>query len=136
MSCTKSKSPTFSGGYTGLLRIDVGEIRFALGGSPFTVHIYIGENTKVGSVYNFSTPAHATGGPDGCENCRKQEQAAVIATNQVPITNALLLDIKNKDKSLDTLNPDEVEKYLKENLHWKVTKVCAFFPRLTRLRET
>jgi tyrosinase len=66
--------------------------KFALGGSPFTIHIYIGSghHTKVGTVYNFSTPAHATGGPDGCKNCRNQEDAAVLATSQVPITNALL----------------------------------------------
>jgi tyrosinase len=105
----------------------MGGNRFALGGSPFKVHIYIGKNTKVGSVYNFSAPAHATGGPDGCKNCRNQEEAAAVATSQVPITNALLLDIENKDKSLDTLHPDAVEKYLKDNLNWKVTKVCALF---------
>lgn len=95
--------------------------KFALGGAPFTILIFVGD-TKVGSVYNFSTPAHTTGGPDGCENCRNQEEAATLATSQVPITDALLRDVENKDKSLGTLKPEEVEKYLKEKLNWKVTK--------------
>ncbi|KZT38875.1 Di-copper centre-containing protein [Sistotremastrum suecicum HHB10207 ss-3] len=96
--------------------------RFALQGSPFSVHIYIGKDTRVGSIYNFSTPAHSTGTTDGCENCRIQEDAHTLATGQVPITHALLQDVQDDEKPLSSLNPDEVEAYLTQTLHWKVTK--------------
>jgi len=96
--------------------------RFALGGAPFTIHILIGKDVKVGSTYNFSTPIHTTGGPDGCGNCRRQEAIAAKSTGQVPITTALLRNIQDGENPLKSLKLHHVEPYLKANLHWKVTR--------------
>jgi tyrosinase len=95
--------------------------RFALGGSPFTIHIFIGEGMIVGNVYNFSAQSQIT--PEGCDNCLRQEEARTLSTGQVPITNALLHELEDDTKSLTTLEPEEVGKYLRGMLHWKVTKV-------------
>lgn len=97
--------------------------RFALRGLPFTVNIFIG-NTRVGQVYNFSTPLEAVDDSGrSCENCHKQQESQAIATGQVLITNALLKDIKDDGKPLESLRPAEVEAYLREHLVWTVTAV-------------
>jgi tyrosinase len=90
--------------------------RFALGGSPFTIHILIGEKSKVGSVYNFSTPPNSTGG-------HRQKASRALSKGQVHITNALLHDVGDDTKELKSLDPAEVTEYLKEKLRWKVTLV-------------
>ncbi|KZS90419.1 Di-copper centre-containing protein [Sistotremastrum niveocremeum HHB9708] len=97
--------------------------RFELGGQPFTIHIFIGKDTRVGSVYNFSTPADTTGGTEGCDNCRSQESNNKRSTGQVPIIGALIKDIADESKPLNSLEHVHVQEYLKETLHWKVTKV-------------
>jgi hypothetical protein len=60
---------------------------------------------------------------DGCENCGAQQRDSVLSTGQVPITNALIREIRDTHKPLDTLEPDVVEDYLRKNLNWKVVKV-------------
>ena len=90
--------------------------RFALGGSPFTIHILIGEKSKVGSVYNFSTPPNSTGG-------HRQKASRALSKGQVHITNALLHDVGDDTKELKSLDPAEVTEYLKEKLRWTVTLV-------------
>lgn len=99
--------------------------RFALEGDAFTVHIYIGKDKEVGIVYNFSARPEETGGPEGCGNCRSQQEDETLATGQVHITVPLLHDVEDSAVELGSLHPDHVEEYLKKNLHWKVTKVSA-----------
>ncbi|KZT32118.1 hypothetical protein SISSUDRAFT_1067183 [Sistotremastrum suecicum HHB10207 ss-3] len=97
--------------------------RFALGGQPFTVHIYIGQDTRVGTAHDFSIPVHTTGGADGCANCRAQKSHHALSTGQVPIIGALIKDVADESKYLNSLERDSVEEYLKTSLHRKVTKV-------------
>jgi hypothetical protein len=78
---------------------------------------------KVGSVYNFSTPVYTTGGPGGCENCRRQEESGALSKSQAHITRSLLREIEDQTKELRSLEPREVEAYLRERLLWKVTGV-------------
>ncbi|KZT35124.1 Di-copper centre-containing protein [Sistotremastrum suecicum HHB10207 ss-3] len=96
--------------------------RFALAGLSFTIHIYIGQDTCVGTLYNFSTPAHTTGVNDGCENCRRQESGHALCTGQVPITSSLLKYVADDGVPLSSMEPEQVEAYLKKNLTWTVTK--------------
>ncbi|KZS90427.1 Di-copper centre-containing protein [Sistotremastrum niveocremeum HHB9708] len=102
--------------------VNVAYERFALAGLSFTIHIYIGQNTCVGTLYNFSTPAHTTGVNDGCENCRRQESGHALCTGQVPITSSLLKYVADDGVPLSSMEPEQVEAYLKKNLTWKITK--------------
>ncbi|KZS90384.1 Di-copper centre-containing protein [Sistotremastrum niveocremeum HHB9708] len=97
--------------------------KFALGGDAFKVHIYVGKDKEVGTVYNFSARPDETGGPEGCGNCRSQQEDETLATGQVHITVPLLHDVEDSAIPLSSLHPDHVEEYLKKNLHWKVTKL-------------
>ncbi|KZT39063.1 Di-copper centre-containing protein [Sistotremastrum suecicum HHB10207 ss-3] len=94
--------------------------RFALGGEPFVIHILIGNN-KVGQVSNFSSPPAES----GCANCEVQQQARVVSTGQVPITDPLLSAVSDERIALYDLGPDSIGHYLKHgnNLNWKVTKI-------------
>ena len=87
------------------------------------MNIFIG-NTRAGQVYNFSTPLEAADdNTRSCKNCHKQQESQAIATGQVLITNALLKDIQDDGKPLESLRPAEVEAYLREHLVWTVTAV-------------
>src|SRR5271156_3493501 len=99
--------------------------RYALGGHPFKIHIYLGEH-EVGSVFNFSTPSAAIGRDDkGCINCQRQEESLVKSTGQVPITQALI-----KLPGVEATEHHSVRQYLIQHLRWKVTTVsCSFGPR-------
>lgn len=99
--------------------------RFALGGDAFKVHIYVGKDKEVGTVYNFSARPEETGGPEGCGNCRSQQEDETLATGQVHVTVPLLDAVQNSSIALSSLHPDHVEEYLKKHLHWKVTKVSV-----------
>ncbi|KZT39062.1 Di-copper centre-containing protein [Sistotremastrum suecicum HHB10207 ss-3] len=100
--------------------------RFALGGEPFTVHIYIGK-TKVGQVYNFSSSLRSINGSIACANCQEQQLSGAISTGQVPITAPLLHIAKQSPACLSTLERDHVKKFLLEDgsLSWKVTKLSG-----------
>lgn len=99
--------------------------RFALGGSGFTITIYVGDgpDSDVGSIFNFSTASSQTGLDHGCANCRQQEDSNALATGQVPISIVLLRDLLDPTKELSSLEPDDVAAYLKSHLHWSV-RVC------------
>ncbi|EPE28797.1 Di-copper centre-containing [Glarea lozoyensis ATCC 20868] len=130
--------------------------RWALGGHPFTIRVFLGEVTipkatdpngkqrlsasqlcnssnpgQVGIIYNFSSPVESRGtGVEGCTTCRKQKEATgsnrVLTTGQVVLTDHLVEWIRNKQKGkggvcLDDFTQASVGKWLKDNLHWRVT---------------
>ena len=114
--------------------------RFALGGYPYAIRVFLGDvpqtgsllfdqtPTQLGMVYNFSGPTEARGmGPEGCEYCDKQKAEQALSSGQVILTDYLVENIIKQETlrniPLRTLNPDEVIPYLKENLHWRVTDV-------------
>jgi len=105
--------------------------RFAINnGESFWIHFFVGpagepedymtNHNRVGSVYNFSAPYTET----GCENCKEQIHAGILATGQVPITGAILKDWLNEDiADLPTSGPFNqvaVEQYLHKHLAWSV----------------
>ncbi|KZS89025.1 Di-copper centre-containing protein [Sistotremastrum niveocremeum HHB9708] len=92
--------------------------RFALGGEPFVIHIYVGQN-KVGQIYNFVAPPRST----GCANCEVQQGARSLAVGQVPITGALYRDATNdRIAELQGLGKTPITHYLTNVslLTWKV----------------
>lgn len=83
----------------------------ALGGRPYTVHIFVGkipdqlpytfgnpEGSLVGQLYTFSSPAdrQGTSAEVGCVNCRDQQAAEVMSSGTVVLTNALITRWKNR----------------------------------------
>ena len=122
--------------------------RFALDGCPFTVHILIGKvpeketpddgieyKNVVGDVYNFVAPiADRDRISGGCANCRAQAEKKLQSTGQVVLTNALVTRHKQQllhENSCDgtdndvlaSMKPKDVVKFLRRNLHWRVSDV-------------
>ena len=120
--------------------------RFALEGSPFTVHAFIGKppanstpldgieyKYEVGQIFNFVSPLkmdNAEG--DGCGSCQEQAEAKMESTGQVVLTNALITRYKqqvihenaeNTDQLLRSMDPTDVIPFLKRHLHWQVSRV-------------
>ncbi|KAL2825783.1 hypothetical protein BDW59DRAFT_145909 [Aspergillus cavernicola] len=101
--------------------------KFAFGGRPFNIEIYLepadgtGRNFTpteyVTNVYNFSTPG-IVNGQEVCSNCTDLQTRDVKLTAYVPITpilNRLILE-----ERLASLKKDDVETVLKR-LYWRVT---------------
>ncbi|KAL4861988.1 hypothetical protein BDV12DRAFT_179541 [Aspergillus spectabilis] len=100
--------------------------KFAFGGRPFNIEIYLESATGernftpdeyVTNVYNFSTPG-TVNGQEVCSNCTDLQARDVKLTAYVPITpilNRLILE-----ERLTSLKKDDVEAILKR-LYWRVT---------------
>lgn len=120
--------------------------RFALEGSPFTVHAFIGQppanstpfdaieyKHEVGQIFNFVSPLKTDDGEGGgCGNCREQAEAKKESTGQIVLTNALTTRYKQQvihenaedaDQLLRSMNPTDVIPFLKRHLHWQVSRV-------------
>lgn len=124
--------------------------RFALGGQPFLVRIFIGDvpqgtdvsfsyadtPTQVGNVFNFSSPSSVIGtNTSGCNNCKRQEQNRALMTGQVIITDTLVEHVQRQvtcqGTALHSLGREDVVAYLKTNLHWLVTDVSFPWPSMS-----
>lgn len=99
--------------------------------TSFFVHVFVGNYSShpCGWTYDPSlVGSHCvfTGGMDmdanatECEQCGDGGTTADV-TGAIPLTSTLLEHIK--DGRLDSLDPECVDPYLKENLHWRVTLV-------------
>ncbi|KAL3471608.1 hypothetical protein BJX99DRAFT_266607 [Aspergillus californicus] len=101
--------------------------KFAFGGRPFNIEIYLEPadgsgrhftpDEYVTNVYNFSTPG-IVNGQEVCSNCTDLQTRDVKLTAYVPITpilNRLILE-----ERLGSLKQDDVEPVLKR-LYWRVT---------------
>ncbi|KAF2205503.1 Di-copper centre-containing protein [Delitschia confertaspora ATCC 74209] len=75
---------------------------------------YVFQGTLAGLAAVFSAPVEA------CDNCGRQREQALEVTDTTDIT-PLLLDYIKAGK-LQSLDPEPVEKFLKENLKWRVIK--------------
>ena len=99
----------------------------AVSGEPSSFY-FAEAPTEVGIVYNFSSPPDGRGlGPEGCENCARQQETHALSTGQVILTNYLVEHIKKhtveQGLRLESLSVDEVGAYLRKNLHWRITNV-------------
>ncbi len=70
--------------------------------------------------------------PEGCPNCRAQQDDHAESTGRVILTNALITRWKNQirypreddgPQTLGSMEPDDVVKFLKYNMHWRVTSM-------------
>jgi len=92
----------------------------------FVVHVFMGPFTEdyrqrpfdpnlVGSLHVFATNIETT----GCANCKKGAEQNLAVTGSVPLTSALLERIAE----VGSLEPQLVEPYLKQNMHWRIHHV-------------
>lgn len=118
--------------------------RFALGGNPYLVRIFLGDvppgppfyfadtPTQVGLVYNFSSPPLGRGtGEEGCQNCARQREAGHLSTGQLVLTDYLAewvrKGLQGRDgERLGGLGREEVGRWLRKELHWRISDVSAF----------
>ncbi|RGP69879.1 di-copper centre-containing [Fusarium longipes] len=125
--------------------------RFALNGSSYIIHFFIGKeedipkdpaNYKlsfdhVGSLHTFSSNYWTRGNKNGinCENCQKQQDKHQLSKGQIPVTLQLLQRALSHDqrwKDISHLERGHVAKYLTDNLHWRAVAVPN---RLLDLKE-
>lgn len=66
-------------------------------------------------------------GPEGCSNCKEQQEEGVLYSGQVILTDYLAENIYERREqgglTLSSLSQDEVSAYLKRNLHWRIVDV-------------
>ena len=114
--------------------------RFALGGEPYIIRIFLGDvpegppfyfaetPTEAGFVYNFSGTVTSRGtGEGGCGNCRAQQEEGALGSGQVILTDYLVENITKertlRGLALSSLSPQEVIEYLRTYLHWRISDV-------------
>ncbi|KAH6906532.1 tyrosinase [Coprinopsis sp. MPI-PUGE-AT-0042] len=102
--------------------VNVSFEKFALGGVPFTVRVYLA-GEPVGDVYNFSFVAESRLGTSTCENCQNQQATNAVVTGQVFVTEELIKAVKDSNKAIKDLSQEEIAAYVKANLSWKVLRV-------------
>ncbi|KAI1478854.1 Di-copper centre-containing protein [Daldinia eschscholtzii] len=141
--------------------INVEYKRFALGGIPYTLYFFLGDEKElvqyqeplythpnlVGYVYTFTTPVYNNADTAGCKNCKVKSTENTISTAQIPITAPLLSRVSSSTDastaasgySLPFLrDSDQVADHLEKNLHWRVRVVCLpiNFPSIHPLYQT
>lgn len=114
-------------------------------GEAYTIHFFLGpvdgdpslygkHPNHIDIIYTFSSRVATASGPSEgeskpkCENCAKQKANGVLSKGQIILTSALLkeaTDVKNSE--LNSLRPDDVNRYLKEHLNWRAVDV-SFHP--------
>lgn len=98
--------------------------KYALSG-PFFIHIFLGAFSP--NPFDWSFDANLVGShciftrtaSSNCVPCQSNQQ--VSAT--MPLTSSLLQEIANG--SLTSLEPQDVEPFLKQNMQYRISKVCG-----------
>lgn len=114
-------------------------------GEPYTIHFFLGpvdgkpslygkHPNHIDILYTFSSQLATVQGPSEgestpkCKNCAEQKAGGVLSKGQIILTNALLKDATDANNSdLNSLEPDDVNRYLKEHLNWRAVDV-SFHP--------
>ena len=114
-------------------------------GEPYTIHFFLGpvdgepslyekHPNHIDIIYTFSSQVETVPGPSEgeskpkCENCAKQKADGVLSKGQIILTSALLKDATDATNSeLNSLEPDDVNRYLKRHLNWRAVDV-SFHP--------
>ncbi|KAF5983153.1 tyrosinase precursor (monophenol monooxygenase) [Fusarium bulbicola] len=106
--------------------VDVVVERMALNGS-YTIFYIIGDvdghsGMEWSSLPGFVGVSHIfTSSSEICENCADQERQVQLVTSTTPMT-SLLLDYV-KTRQLGSLAPEDVERFLIDNLKWRVQTI-------------
>lgn len=105
--------------------------RYALEGFSYSIEFYLsGPNgteknrfsrrNYIGQVYHFGGSVKET----ACANCKVQEDSDILSRGQVALTIHLLhRAIDADDESLSNFKDDDVEKHLKDHLHWRFVRL-------------
>ena len=112
--------------------------KYAFNG-PYAVHVFLGDfstnpeerafdKNLVGSWHVFANDVENT----GCINCLKSAEENLVVTGSVPLTSALLERIE----AVGSLDKEDVERYLKKELHWRINKVFPLLPLFEREAHT
>jgi tyrosinase len=106
--------------------------KHSLGGT-FQVHVFIGDfsadpdnwlfdEANVGTFSVLGTDQYTeSGGRTGCDKCTTDKDRKLIVTGVVHLTEALMSAVA--EGLLASMEPEHVEPYLKEKLHWRVIQV-------------
>lgn len=119
-------------------------------GEPYTIHFFLGSvdgepslyekhPNHIDIVYTFSSRVETVPGSSEaesepkCGNCAKQKAEGVLSKGQIILTRALLRAATDSNNSeLNSLEPGEVNRYLKRHLNWRAVDVSfqplAFLP--------
>ncbi|KAJ3823763.1 tyrosinase [Lentinula raphanica] len=89
------------------------KILFFLGNVPSNTHEWATSSQFVGAFHGFVNSSS-----ERCANCRRQQD--IVLEGFVHLNDGIA-----KLSNLNSFNPDVVEPYLKENLHWRVQKVSG-----------
>lgn len=115
-------------------------------GEPYTIYFFLGledgESSQyaqhpnhIDILYTFSSPIEtvpAAGGSETerkpeCENCAKQKADGVLCKGQIILTSALLKEATDASNSeINSLEPDEVNRYSKRHLNWRAVDVSFY----------
>jgi tyrosinase len=149
--CLKSPDLLGSGGDQTDYIINVVYDRYALGGTPYTIHFFLGvvdeviqtfhklithHPNHIGSVFTFSSGVELNNNT-GCQNCIDQRKAGRLSKAQIPITSVLLKHAGNPAISaISKIIPGQVEDYLTKNLHWKFLRTDGSEIPVSSLPET
>lgn len=109
--------------------------------------LYENHPNHIDIVYTFSSRVETVPGSSEaeskpkCENCAKQKADGVLSKGQIILTRALLRDATDSSNSeLNSLEPDEVNRYLKRHLNWRAVDVSfqplAFLPSFFQIPLT
>ncbi|CAI7673953.1 unnamed protein product [Penicillium viridicatum] len=103
-------------------------LKYALGGQPFWVKLYLAQEDGVqtpltdliAEVYNFSQKPELDGS-SVCGNCTKGQKSRVKSTAYVPIT-PILYKLLRGGRKLKSLTRDEVLEYIRKRAYWRNEK--------------
>ncbi|KAJ5173461.1 uncharacterized protein N7500_001392 [Penicillium coprophilum] len=110
-------------------------LKYALGGQPFWVKLYLAQEDGIQSplrdliaeVYNFSQKPELDGS-SVCGNCTQGQNLRVKSTAYIPIT-PVLYKLLRGGRKLKSLTRDEVLTYIKKRAYWRVFKNERELPR-------
>ncbi|CAG8971787.1 hypothetical protein HYALB_00001896 [Hymenoscyphus albidus] len=124
--------------------------RYALGGQPFRILIFLGgvpswdppsgatgaaaspvipwdqldiQNcpNEVGLIYNFSSPAEFRGmRTSGCDACARAQEFGDLSTGQIIITDFLVNKVRSSACTLEGMGREAVSAWLRTELHWRI----------------
>lgn len=103
--------------------------KYALGGEPFWIRIYLSEDGHkhnpttdlITELYNFSQKPEDSSGKLACANCKDNKKKNIKSTASVSLT-PILISLLKTGKNLASLAKDDVLKFIRERAYWRVFK--------------
>lgn len=101
--------------------------KYALGGEPFWIRIYLSEDGKkrnptsdlITELYNFSQKPEDNSGKLACSNCKDNKAKNIKSTASISLT-PILITLLKTGTDLASLAKDDVLKFIRERAYWRV----------------